>query len=764
MRQNGVNCMKKNSLIWIFLLALLIRLITFWFLYSHYGVRPGLFWADSNEYTSIGRNLALGNGFSEQLEPPFINDGLRTPGYPLFIALFYKLFGNLWSISLAQACLNALVPVITFFLAQRISKNLKVAYWAAILVAIEPHLVLYSVSLSTEGIFVLIFLLTVLFFTRWLERQKLADLLLSGVLLSLGALTRPILAYCIPLFVGLLAFYAFKTKTRKKATLSVLIFSVISVSLLLPWMYRNYRLTGQVALSNIGWVNMYTRLAATLDAASTGQPLTTSYVRLITQLKIEGYIQNAHESELYNPKFIPLLKERSLKIILAHPVQLLALQPLSLHTLFTSDNLLYTLNTLQLLPRPVRPPIPPTMLLLQVGPLETAKRIFPYLHGVYLVPYVMRGIWYAVFIFALIGTYRVFHSGTATQKKMAGIYGLLIGSLALLTLPISASLDARYRVPFEPLYFIFVALGLIRPAQKISPSSPTCLLCSGQDTVSISPSSINTSTDTLTYRITESSVGKHFELFRCLMCKCVFQPFPGGSSALLQAYADQPCDTLYLSEAAGRRICFQAILQRIEKYVPKGTLLDVGAGVGLFLNEARQRGWSIAGVELSQAAVNTAESQFNIHLIQGDITRLADYPDASFDVVTAFDVAEHLESPTLLFREAHRLLRPHGLFIWTTPNYDSLARRLLRSKWYNILPFHLVYFTKRSIRYVEMQYGFRLKRLRSMQRYFSIRYLLYRLFPKFGDKLLHACPRSKLLMLPIPVQLYDEFEIYFEKS
>ena len=79
--------------------------------------------------------------------------------------------------------------------------------------------------------------------------------------------------------------------------------------------------------------------------------------------------------------------------------------------------------------------------------------------------------------------------------------------------------------------------------------------------------------------------------------------------------------------------------------------------------------------------------------------RAEDYEPGAFDVVTAFEVVEHVADPPAESRSLARILRPGGLFYCTTPNFDSASRRLLGPAWSVIdYPEHLGYFTTATLR------------------------------------------------------------------
>lgn len=111
-----------------------------------------------------------------------------------------------------------------------------------------------------------------------------------------------------------------------------------------------------------------------------------------------------------------------------------------------------------------------------------------------------------------------------------------------------------------------------------------------------------------------------------------------------------------------------------------GRLLDVGCGKGLFLDAMRRRGWEVAGVDFTPAAVSIARERFGLDVFEGTFEQ-AKYPNASFDVVTLWNVIEHVPDPPATIREIGRVLRPGGLVVMATPNADAFDARLFGRYW-----------------------------------------------------------------------------------
>lgn len=151
---------------------------------------------------------------------------------------------------------------------------------------------------------------------------------------------------------------------------------------------------------------------------------------------------------------------------------------------------------------------------------------------------------------------------------------------------------------------------------------------------------------------------------------------------------------------------YNELLDEFEKYRQTGAMLDVGCGVGLFLAVAKQRGWEVYGTEYSEKAVSICEEK-GISMKLGKLDASA-FRGKQFDIVTSFEVIEHINNPNEELTEINKLLRKGGLFYCTTPNFNSLGRYYTGAH-YNIIsyPEHLSYYTPYSINFLARKHGFK---------------------------------------------------------
>ncbi len=151
---------------------------------------------------------------------------------------------------------------------------------------------------------------------------------------------------------------------------------------------------------------------------------------------------------------------------------------------------------------------------------------------------------------------------------------------------------------------------------------------------------------------------------------------------------------------------------RVLQYRQRGRLLDIGCAIGDFLGVmTRKEGWVCLGIEPSPEIAKEVEVRLGISVIPSSIEEAA-LKEASFDVVTAWDVLEHVREPRLALNKIHRWLKDDGLFVASMPNISSLEYRLFRGFWFNLdPPRHFWHYTPRTIRRLLEEEHFQLIRI-----------------------------------------------------
>jgi SAM-dependent methyltransferase len=150
---------------------------------------------------------------------------------------------------------------------------------------------------------------------------------------------------------------------------------------------------------------------------------------------------------------------------------------------------------------------------------------------------------------------------------------------------------------------------------------------------------------------------------------------------------------------------YRELLSTLEPYRKNNRMLDVGCGEGFFLSEAKSVGWEVHGTEFSEIYLPICRAK-GIEMRTGRLDA-SNYPNGSFDVIAWIEVIEHIDHPQQELEKMFQLLRPGGVVYVTTPNFNSVSRRVLRGNWTVIdYPGHLVYYTPDTLRRLFKRNGF----------------------------------------------------------
>lgn len=208
---------------------------------------------------------------------------------------------------------------------------------------------------------------------------------------------------------------------------------------------------------------------------------------------------------------------------------------------------------------------------------------------------------------------------------------------------------------------------------------------------------------------------------RCAACGLIFTN-PAPDEQAMKDVAEEwarkhhasPERLEWEKEQALQDVLFGARMKIIDCYRRAGKILDVGCSTGLFLEYAARRGWEVAGCELAPYTAILARERLKADIREGSFLD-AGFQAGSFDAVTMWDVIEHTLDPLGFISEAFRVLRPGGLLVIATPNYDSLSRRVLGVSWEAINPpRHLVIFTSKTLKEMVSRAGGRVAEIRTL--------------------------------------------------
>jgi 2-polyprenyl-3-methyl-5-hydroxy-6-metoxy-1,4-benzoquinol methylase len=227
------------------------------------------------------------------------------------------------------------------------------------------------------------------------------------------------------------------------------------------------------------------------------------------------------------------------------------------------------------------------------------------------------------------------------------------------------------------------------------------------------------------------------ELVRCERCRLVYtalRPDPRDVATLYDesyfrnatsgvvGYAD------YIGDEANLRRTFARRLRRLERFVHPGRLLDVGCASGFFLDEARKRGWRVEGLDVSPYAAEYTRRRFGAVVHEVDLAGLAS-PGGVYDLLTMWDVIEHVPDPLGCLRAASSVLRKGGILALATPDVDSVPARVMDGRWigYKLSREHLYYFSRGTLHRMLAETGFEVLETRYVGKFVSVGFFLERL-------------------------------------
>jgi ubiquinone/menaquinone biosynthesis C-methylase UbiE len=265
------------------------------------------------------------------------------------------------------------------------------------------------------------------------------------------------------------------------------------------------------------------------------------------------------------------------------------------------------------------------------------------------------------------------------------------------------------------------------------------------------------------FRCTSNGYGHHPRIVQCNHCGYVYANPRWSSDELVAAYTAVE-DEMYLAERAGRELTFRRHLQALEKFTGPAngrSLLDVGAYIGVFVEVAQAAGWQAYGVEPSSWAAKVAQER-GLRVVEGT----QDAPELwgmQFDVVTMWDVIEHVDDPSAELAKAYRLLEPGGILAVHTMDIDSRIARLMGGRWPWLMDMHMHYFSRATLAQMLKKNGYEVLWSGAQGRYLRLGYLASRVggLNRPLGRLVTALVRGlKLAEVAAPVNLGDLFTVY----
>lgn len=183
-------------------------------------------------------------------------------------------------------------------------------------------------------------------------------------------------------------------------------------------------------------------------------------------------------------------------------------------------------------------------------------------------------------------------------------------------------------------------------------------------------------------------------------------------------YADYDADKSVLEGFFSRFLKHLAL-----RYPSKGRLLDVGAATGHFVGMASAAGWEAQGIDVSAHGVALGKAK-GLNMERATLDEFA-AQNEEYDVLTLWDVLEHVPHPLAALDRCETLLKKDGLLVINTPDGESAYARLLGPRWHALVPpEHVCIFTRRALERALSARGFKLEHVEHPVKVFTIPYIV----------------------------------------
>lgn len=195
-----------------------------------------------------------------------------------------------------------------------------------------------------------------------------------------------------------------------------------------------------------------------------------------------------------------------------------------------------------------------------------------------------------------------------------------------------------------------------------------------------------------------SSAGRDIfyeRLLRCKNCGLIYLSPRPKAQLIIDGYTRSE-DRRYLSQEKTRQRTYRNCIKIIKNLRESGRLLDVGAACGIFVKVARDAGYDACGIEPSVWMCKVAKDYYNVSVLPA-VLEEAKFADNSFDIITMWDVLEHILDPMRTLKEVKRILRPGGLLLINCPCIDDPLAKIFGRHWWFLVSIHLFYFNSKTL-------------------------------------------------------------------
>ena len=257
------------------------------------------------------------------------------------------------------------------------------------------------------------------------------------------------------------------------------------------------------------------------------------------------------------------------------------------------------------------------------------------------------------------------------------------------------------------------------------------------------------------------------KIFICKKCELKFSELAMDiPSSIIEDKYKEVIDHIYIDEISYKKKYFLNLYKKISKHFDKNkSVLEIGSYYGVFGSIINPNVKSYSGLELTKHGSEYARKNYNLKIFNETLEDHAK-KNIKYDIIVMADVIEHFSNPFLIMELIDKILNKNGLLIFTTYNMDSLYARVTGRNYHWILPFHLFYFSNKTLKSLCLERNLEIFKISNDTRTVSVYYLLgklEKLFTKFKF-IFTFIKRIKVFNnLNISVNLFD-LNIYYAKK
>lgn len=440
--------MHKKSL-FIYSVMIGVELIFLILIAGHakWSLNPYLTGVDAIEYTTIAKNLSENNAFSKSSIAPFIPNFFRLPGYPFWLTFIYLIFGSFKPAIFLGMAIFALSASLVYLIMREVFSE-KLAFWSALIFAIEPRMAFSAPFLLSEQIFLPIFLLSIFFAVKFFNYQEKKNyLFLSAILLGLSSLTRGIVLYLWLVFIVVFFIKLYKAYSLGKILKTLGLATLVFILVISPWFIRNKLVLNTWQFSSGSGLVIYWGHLEILERYL-GAPKELAYENLIKRAdSLAG--PNLETVEAAN-----ILTAEAFKEIKSHLGLYLRIYFSNLPLFFITDGYKgiasYVINV-----KPNYFNLGDSLIRFRFG--EFSESIKKLSYGDLILPIFGRILWFVLTTLSFFGIFLSYKN--MPQKRFpVAFFALLILYFAILTGPIG--FEPRYRMPVNGFIIAFATVSV----------------------------------------------------------------------------------------------------------------------------------------------------------------------------------------------------------------------------------------------------------------------------------------------------------------